>query len=107
MRTLKRLGRRSGHIYRLEGVKVSSLSFLLYRSITHNLGSYWHQYLIALRAHTSLISANSQIMSSLTGKEAKYVRANTLTGLPESRAQTIRFDKPWTVSQLAGPLMSC
>jgi hypothetical protein len=37
-------------------------------------------------------------MTALTGKEAKYIRANTLTGLASSRSQTIRFDKPWTVS---------
>jgi len=60
--------------------------------------AYWHQYLLALRAHPSTISANSQIMSALTGKEAKFIRADTLTGLASSRSQTIRLDKPWTVS---------
>jgi len=37
-------------------------------------------------------------MSALTGKEAKYIKADTLTGLASARSQTIRFDKPWTVS---------
>jgi hypothetical protein len=60
--------------------------------------AYWHQYLLALRAHPSTISANSQIMSALTGKEANYIKADTLTGLASSRSQTIRLDKPWTVS---------
>jgi hypothetical protein len=60
--------------------------------------AYWHQYLLALRAHPSTISANSQIMSALTGKEARYIKADTLTGLASSRSQTVRFDKPWTVS---------
>ena len=60
--------------------------------------AYWHQYLLALRAYPSLISANSQIMSALSGKEAKYVKADTLTGLANARSQTVRFDKPWTVS---------
>lgn len=63
------------------------------------IASYWHQLLLALRASPSVLSANSQVMAALMGKETKYIRVDTLGSIAsEAQAQSMNLSKPWSVS---------
>jgi hypothetical protein len=76
---------------------VSIVSSWFVQALT-SAASYWHQLLLALRANPSILSANSQVMAALTGKEAKFIKADTLSALGHARVQSVRLEKPWTVS---------
>lgn len=64
--------------------------------------SYWHELLLALRANPSVLSANAQVTLALTGKEAKYIRADTLSCISGAKGSggggggVLNMVKPWS-----------
>lgn len=60
---------------------------------------YWHDALLAARAHTSVLSANNQLLAALTGHEGEaFVQADTAqVGAGSAGARTTSLDDVWAV----------
>lgn len=63
--------------------------------------AYWHESLVAARAHTSVLSANNQVLSALSGLDAAggaLMQADTVqTGIAAAGSRTTSLDSPWLV----------
>jgi hypothetical protein len=91
----------SAHLARRNDVLLRWLSVSMRyrpgRSLTP--GPFWHPYLLALRSHPSIISANSQVLRAVTGQNAQYIKAESVGRLTlRSANAVVDVENVWNVS---------
>ena len=73
--------------------------------------TFWDKSLLAARSHSSVLSANNQVLAALTGHEGEaYIQASAVrNGIEVESSSSDDFDQPWAVNELGqvGLLFNC